>query len=797
MINDNPTDISTWRSMPPDAAQYAGAIVLAIAALSLVAALSSGPAWLSNISGMAPLTAVCLLAIGAFLVARSASATALAAGIGVAGVGFLLVTFSLISGAAYDGEGRLTSRRVAGVSQPTAWALLIAGAGLIAYNIGRVRLMTPFAILVAALAAPAILRFFSGGTPAGSGGMPASTAAALLAVAFGLHLRCRSTRRARRREREAALRERERQLASITELLPMGVALLGTDGRVLLANRAFQGFARATLPAEGAPGQALWQGWDRAGRSLEAADLPSTRALSGERVWPGDELLYIGDEARGPFWTRVGAVPYLDAAGEVVGATVVIQDIDVAHRATTALHESETRFRLLADSAPVLIWMTDADGNVMVNKAYREFLGLDHGLDIRNPDWMQYVHPDDRAAYVAKCLAPATSEQAFEAEVRLRRHDGTYRWTRSVGAPRAGAPHARPSGFVGATIDIHDAKMAQNEVTAGEQRLSLALEAADMGIWSWDVETGRGQVSAQNQRLFGLPEEQSEADDAEYLARIHPDDLDTVMTTYQRTLETGEAYEAEFRIHRGDTAERWIHTRGRLVTDAQGRRRLIGVSRDISDRKHREQQLGLLMREVNHRAKNMLALVQAIARQTAARASTDFVELFNDRLQALSITHDLVVKGDWLGVDMHELVRSHLAHLDARIVERIEVQGPSLYLTSAAAQGIGLALHELATNACRFGALSAALGTVTVSWRLEAKGFLLEWREHGGPTVATPQRQGFGRLVLDTMAKMSVDGEATTEYAAEGLVWRLTCEASNIIDRSVSKPEAPANPSTT
>src|SRR5262252_8568741 len=189
------------------------------------------------------------------------------------------------------------------------------------------------------------------------------------------------------------------------------------------------------------------------------------------------------------------------------------------------------------------------------------------------------------------------------------------------------------------------------------------------------------------------------------------------------------------------------------------------------------------MREVNHRAKNMLSLVQAIARQTAAREPEDFIGCFTERIQALAANQDLLIRNEWQGVDMEDLVRAQLAHFADLVGSRIGVHGPKLHLNAAAAQAIGLALHELATNAGKYGALSVDAGHVDVGWQFDDGGiFTMGWTERDGPPVSPPRRRGFGSTVITWMAKRSVDGEVELDYAPSGLVWHLTCPAANALE---------------
>jgi two-component sensor histidine kinase len=212
-------------------------------------------------------------------------------------------------------------------------------------------------------------------------------------------------------------------------------------------------------------------------------------------------------------------------------------------------------------------------------------------------------------------------------------------------------------------------------------------------------------------------------------------------------------------------------------------------------RKAHQDHVQLLMREINHRAKNMLSLVQAIARQTEARDREDFIERFSERIQALAANQDLLVRNEWRGVDVEDLVRGQLAHLSDLVGSRISVQGPKLRLNATAAQAIGLALHELSTNAGKYGALSVDAGRVNVSWRIDDDSFAISWIERNGPPVSPPERQGFGGTVIDLMARRTVDGNVQLDYASSGLAWRLTCPAMNALERG-SNSDNNSGPST-
>jgi PAS domain S-box-containing protein len=206
------------------------------------------------------------------------------------------------------------------------------------------------------------------------------------------------------------------------------------------------------------------------------------------------------------------------------------------------------------------------------------------------------------------------------------------------------------------------------------------------------------------------------------------------------------------------------------------------IAQDITERKRSEEREHLLMREVNHRAKNMLSVVDAIARQTATRDPEHFIDRFSERIQALSANHDLLIQNNWQGVEIEDLVGVQLAPFADLLGSRIVLSGPKLRLNAASAQAVGLALHELATNAAKYGALSTDQGHLDVAWDAVDDAFTMSWIERKGPPVFAPERRGFGTTVIETMAESSVGGAVYLDFAPSGLVWRLTCRAANVLE---------------
>ncbi len=223
---------------------------------------------------------------------------------------------------------------------------------------------------------------------------------------------------------------------------------------------------------------------------------------------------------------------------------------------------------------------------------------------------------------------------------------------------------------------------------------------------------------------------------------------------------------------------------------------ILETNTDITERKRYEEHFQFIMRELSHRSKNLLAVIQSIARQIALRTETfaEFQSAFAARIDALIEIHNLLVAGAWRGVEIHELIRTQLSPFTAMMEEnRLETAGPHVVLTPAAAEQIGLALHELATNAAKHGAFAVETGRVQVRWELESNGaqpgtLRFSWREYDGRPVTTPERKGFGHLVITKAVPATLQGEALLEFRETGVHWTLVAPVTNVVAQSEAAP---------
>jgi two-component sensor histidine kinase/PAS domain-containing protein len=339
------------------------------------------------------------------------------------------------------------------------------------------------------------------------------------------------------------------------------------------------------------------------------------------------------------------------------------------------------------------------------------------------------------------------------------------------------------------------AHLASEAVRANEERLQLVQDTAGIGTIDWDIEADRAVCSPRFYELFSRPPG-SPMSFAGFLARVHPAERSRIEAFYNRLRAQGGTFEDEFRIVTEAGEERWIYMKGRLDLNDGRPGRLLGASIDITERKRSEEHLRFLLRELSHRSKNLLAVIQAMAGQTAKSAETVdiFRRRFGERLMGLAASHDLLVNQNWLGASVENLVRGQLSPFIDAHDPRLRIHGPDVDLKSEAAEALGLALHELATNSIKYGALREPSGTVEIAWAVcgaadagamggqdpaaDGRRFHMEWIEHTVDPVSPPTHKGFGRMVIEHTVEATLRGTVTLDFPPDGLRWRIDAPAS-------------------
>lgn len=362
------------------------------------------------------------------------------------------------------------------------------------------------------------------------------------------------------------------------------------------------------------------------------------------------------------------------------------------------------------------------------------------------------------------------------------------------------------AALVSSLLALRDRSLAGARAEAAlmhaETRRALALEAAQLASWVWDPQTGIVECDMLLPRLFNRPPA-TRMRARDILVAIDRRDVERTRRTFRDALAGNDDYSGEYRV-RGIDPPRWLAARGRVVErDAAGRPTLVfGVNYDITERHTAEERQRLLLRELNHRVKNTLATVQALATQTVrhAREPRQFLDAFSERLRALGLAHGLLSDHEWRGIGIRELARLELSPFDEADAPRISIAGQDVLLDPDQTLGLALVLHELASNALKYGALSVPAGRVAVSWVIQGgKGerrLALDWTESGGPEVSPPTHHGFGSILIRRGLAKVISSEVRHEYLPEGVRAQVSMPLVSEMGRQEAQsPETPSSSS--
>lgn len=407
------------------------------------------------------------------------------------------------------------------------------------------------------------------------------------------------------------------------------------------------------------------------------------------------------------------------------------------------------------------------------------------------------MHPDDRAAWRRAHEDARTHGNRMETEFRLIAPDSQVRWLLSRGEfirPVDG----RPVESYGVMIDITARKAAEQAAAQraaivgnshmdaerrfghsaaamlreNEARLRLALKSARAGAWDFDLRRRELHWSPEMFALYGLDPAMGPPTREMLARRIAPAHRKRARKEFMRAMLKGGSFTLEFPIIRPDGTEIWTALAGDVIKDERGRAiSARGIDQDITERKSWEKRQAMLLRELSHRVKNTLAVVQSIARQTLRSSASmeSFAEAFEGRIRSLAASHTLLTEANWAGAPLETVIRHQVAALVEDYQESIHLTGPDVLLSVEAATQLGLVLHELATNAAKFGALSVPDGHVDILWTATKTRLRLLWREQGGPRIeGEPEASGFGSVLIASSAI-----KASQRFRPQGLVCKL------------------------
>ena len=520
----------------------------------------------------------------------------------------------------------------------------------------------------------------------------------------------------------------------------------------------------------GALGRPAREHWSELWDDLE----PLLRSVlrTGETVFAKDRPFYI--ERHGypeDVYFDISYSAVRDGTGTVAGVLCIVSETTERVLAQRALAKTQERLSYALGASGMIgtfDWHIPSD-TFYSDARFATMFSVDPEKGEKGAplaDYLAGIHPDDRDRIAhAVGRAVATGEKYVQ-EYRLLRQDGSVRWIEARGEclyDKSG----QPLRFPGAVVDITEHIQAE-EI---ERWLAAIVESSDDAIVSKDL---NGIVTSWNrgaELLFGYRPEEVIGKPITILIPADRQDEEPRILERLRRGERIDHFETVRRRKDGSLVE--ISLTVSPVRDAQGR--IVGASkiaRDITEQKRAERLQQTLVHELNHRVKNILATVQAVARQSFRNGPLDprARETFEARLQALSNAHDLLTRENWDGAGMAAVVAQVLAPYPC---ERFEIGGPELRLTPRVALALTLALHELATNAAKYGALSVPTGRVAITWAIrpgDPSHLALRWQERGGPAVSPPSRKGFGSRLIERSLALELGGEVHIVYDPAGLV---------------------------
>ena len=477
---------------------------------------------------------------------------------------------------------------------------------------------------------------------------------------------------------------------------------------------------------------------------------------------------------------------------------VVSSDVSERKIAEERLRIANYTFQHMVENSPFGIYAVDADFRIALVSAgaqtvfenVRPLLGRDLGEVLR----ILWPEPFASEAISIFRNTLATGQPYLApSEIQTRRdipEEQTYDWK----VERLILPDGR-FGVVCHFYDLSERQKYEETIRNSEAKLRLAIELAGIGISLITYATDTIVLDETSAEILVLPAHQP----LPYRAvhdRFHPDDARTFLDTIDLATVPGSerSIKVEVRVLKPDATIAWVSIRKQLdFQEVDGNLRIVNavmVMRDITPRKSNEQKVRLLLAEVSHRSKNLLSVVQSVARQTGKSGEPQtIIPRLLQRIAGLAASQDLLVSGNWQGVEIGELAKAQLSGFVDALGARVKLSGERFELAPSNAQAIGMAFHELATNAAKYGALSTARGRLEIAWEIDrAKNtFMLSWVERDGPPIAAPTRAGFGQRVIIEMVESSLGGKVQLNYPAPGLVWQVNApldklNARNILD---------------
>jgi PAS domain S-box-containing protein len=425
---------------------------------------------------------------------------------------------------------------------------------------------------------------------------------------------------------------------------------------------------------------------------------------------------------------------------------------------------AEARLSAVLESISDIFYAVDREWRIVLfNRAAEEFFGAPRGEILGRNLWELFPFSETEFGRLLRQAMDERQPGRMTAPSALR----AGRWVEVRFTPLG------DNGVGVALNDVTERQEAERAVKRSEERLELAVNAHAIGIFDWQVLSGRVLWSPEEEAMFGFAPGTFPGTQEAWQRHVFVSDLAQLDADLKAAIAARrERLRFQYRIRRADGPVRWIEGAARLLYRQDGRlQRVVGTNMDVTERKLAEEHQRLLINELNHRVKNTLAIVQAIAWQSlrGGAAPTAVREAFEGRLAALATAHDVLTRQNWEAAGIDEIIRGATAPHDPG-EGRLSACGPAVELPPKTAVALALAMHELATNAVKHGALSGPGGRVVVRWTVEAGRLRLSWSESGGPLVAPPAQRGFGARLLEQGLAEELGGTVRLDFRPEGLV---------------------------
>lgn len=481
----------------------------------------------------------------------------------------------------------------------------------------------------------------------------------------------------------------------------------------------------------------------------------------------------------------VRVLPYRSTDNYISGAVVTFMDLTAVHKAESAMRASEERYRAFVTASADAVYRMSPDWSAMWEMEGRDFLA-----DLASPSegWMDtYVYSDDQPLVRSAVEDAIRNKSVFDLEYRVRRADGSLGWTHSRAVPILGGDGSITE-WLGAASDItaaHEIEMARR---ASEERLRSATEVARVGLWDWDLKSDKMTWSDELYRMLGYSVDEVAPTYDGWMARVHPDDGDKTQAALRHAEAAHQEFVHEFRSLHPDGSLHWLSARGGYHYDNQRRAiRMIVAMIETTEARQSQVRQELLVAELQHRTRNLIGVIQATADNTMRTAADleEFGAKFRDRLDALGRVQGLLSRlDDNERLTFEELLRTELAAHGAghESSARVVLSGPpEVQIRSGMVQLLAMAIHELATNATKYGAFKEPDGRLEVSWRiLDGRSgpdrLEIIWQEHGVDMPvdgAAAQGSGQGRELIERALSYQLDAETSFELGPDGVRWTI------------------------